>query len=171
MAFDIRPICPQDDTPLAAIIRQVLTEFGANRPGFAWSDPELDCLSQVYRQDRAIYYVVLQEQTLLGGAGIAPFPCEYPNLCELQKMYLLSPQRGQGIGRTLIDRLLRQAQAMGYRGCYLETLDTMSRAIQLYEKAGFTRLAKPLGDSGHSSCNRFYLRWFETGKTEHKLPG
>lgn len=170
MTIEIRPISPRDDVLLADIIRQVLTEFGANRPGFAWSDPDLDCLSHVYCQDNALYYVVTQGQTLLGGAGIAPFPCEHPDLCELQKMYLRSPQRGRGIGRTLINRLIQQAQEMGYRGCYLETLDTMTRAIRLYEKTGFTRLSKPLGNSGHSSCNRFYLRWFDINQLDNRLP-
>lgn len=160
MAFEIRRIQPQDNEPLAAIIRQALTDFGANRPGFAWADPELDRLSEAYQDPGAIYYAVLQQQRVVGGAGIAPFACEYADLCELQKMYLVQDQRGQGIGKALMAKLLHQAQEFGYRGCYLETLHSMHSAIHLYEKSGFCRLEKPLGDSGHTSCNRFYLHWF-----------
>lgn len=161
MVFEIREIQPQDDAQLAAIIRQVLTEFDANRPGFAWADPELDALSEAYRRKGAIYYVAIAEQKLLGGAGIAPFPCEYPGLCELQKMYLLPTQRGQGIGRKLMAQVLGAAWTLGYRGCYLETLHTMARAIRFYEQAGFQPLGAPLGKSGHTGCNRFYLRWLD----------
>ncbi|NER85412.1 MAG: GNAT family N-acetyltransferase, partial [Leptolyngbya sp. SIO1D8] len=133
MTFEIRKIQPQDNTRLAAIIRQILAEFGANRPGFAWSDPELDTLSEAYSSESSIYYVVTQQQEIVGGAGIAPFPCEHPHLCELQKMYLLPDQRGQGIGKALIDKLLQIAQVKGYHGCYLETFDAMRSAIRLYE--------------------------------------
>ena len=159
MTFAIREIQPRDNARLAAIIRQTLTEFGANRPGFAWADPELDRLFEAYRDDGRVYYVVTQQQAIVGGAGIAPFLCEYPDLCELQKMYLLPEQRGQGIGKALIDQLLETAQTIGYRGCYLETFDAMAAAIRLYEKSGFHPLTHPLGNSGHNSCNRFYLRW------------
>ncbi|MEM6714097.1 MAG: GNAT family N-acetyltransferase [Cyanobacteria bacterium P01_D01_bin.6] len=161
MTFEIREMRAQDDAPIAAIIRQVLTEFGANRPGFAWADPELDHLSQAYQGDRAIYYVVTHREQIIGGGGIAPFPCKYDNVCELQKMYLLPGYRGQGLGQTLMQRLLSIATDYGYRGCYLETFDAMQSAINLYQKSGFEPLTTPLGNSGHNSCNRFLVRWFD----------
>ena len=161
MTFEIRDIQPQDNAQLAAVIRQILTEFGANRPGFAWSDPELDNLSAAYTSQGAVYYVVIVQGAIVGGAGIAAFPCEKPDLCELQKMYLLPESRGLGIGQALIDKLLQAAARLGYRGCYLETFHTMEGAIRLYEKSGFELLPKPLGNSGHTACNRFYLRWFD----------
>ncbi|MEO1298433.1 MAG: GNAT family N-acetyltransferase [Cyanobacteria bacterium J06636_16] len=113
MTFEIREIQPQDNAQLAAIIRQILTEFGANRPGFAWSDPELDTLSAAYASKEAIYYVVTVSSTIVGGAGIAPFPCQTPNLCELQKMYLVPESRGMGIGQALMDKLLQTAETLG----------------------------------------------------------
>ncbi|NEQ45564.1 MAG: GNAT family N-acetyltransferase [Leptolyngbya sp. SIOISBB] len=166
MTFEIREIRPQDDASIATIIRQVLAEFGANRPGFAWADPELDHLSAAYQGERAIYYVVTHYEQVIGGGGVAPFPCEYEQMCELQKMYLLPAFRGAGLGVRLMQRLLSIAADYGYRGCYLETFDAMKSAIRLYQKSGFKTLTAPLGDSGHNSCNRFLVRWFDTpGKT------
>lgn len=162
MTFEIREIQPPDDRPIAAIVRQVLTEFGANRPGFAWADPELDHLSQVYQPDRAIYYVITVDGQVVGGGGIAPFPCEYEQMCELQKMYLLPAYRGQGLGKRLMQQLLTDAVAYGYRGCYLETFDAMRAAISLYQRSGFEALKKPLGNSGHNSCNRFLVQWLNS---------
>lgn len=77
-------------------------------------------------------------------------------------MYLLSEFRGRGIGRHLMQRSLEAAVAMQYRGCYLETFDAMHGAIALYQKSGFEPLKTPLGDSGHNSCNRFFVRWFNS---------
>ena len=146
---------------IAAIIRQVLTEFGANRPGFAWADPELDHLSQAYQGDRSTYYIVTHDEQVIGGGGVAPFFCEYEHVCELQKMYLLPLSRGKGLGKTLMQQLLKTAADYGYRGCYLETFDAMTSAIRLYQKFGFEPLKTPLGNSGHNSCNQFLVRWFD----------
>ncbi|MEO1094201.1 MAG: GNAT family N-acetyltransferase [Cyanobacteria bacterium J06638_28] len=160
MTLKLRAIQPQDNPRIAAIVRQVLTEFGANQPGFAWSDPELEKLSEAYREPGSAYYVAIYQQEVVGGAGIAPFACEYPAICELQKMYLLPDYRGQGNGQALMQKLMEVAQSHQYQGCYLETFRTMKGAMRFYERSGFQQLAKPLGNSNHTSCDRFYMRWF-----------
>lgn len=165
MTFAIREIQPTDNQPIAAIIRQVLTEYGANRPGFAWADPELDTLYEAYRATGSAYYVVTFEDIVIGGAGLAPFPCEYPQLCEIQKMYLLPAFRGQGLGQALMQKLITTAQTASYRGCYIETFGAMKAAQTLYEKVGFQQLSQPLGNSGHTSCDRFYLLWLDQACT------
>ena len=38
----LRPIQPQDDAAVASIIRTVMPEFGADGPGFAIHDPEVN---------------------------------------------------------------------------------------------------------------------------------
>ncbi|MGF1457514.1 MAG: GNAT family N-acetyltransferase [Leptolyngbyaceae cyanobacterium] len=164
--FEIRQIQPQDSLSMASIIRQVLAEFGANRPGFAWADPELDYLHRAYAAENAVYYVVVVDRAVVGGGGIAPFACEYEQICELQKMYLLPQMRGQGMGKALIQQLLTTAQTLNYQGCYLETFDAMKDAIRLYKKAGFRAISTPLGNSGHSSCNLYFLRWFASEMLE-----
>ncbi|MDB9525652.1 GNAT family N-acetyltransferase [Oscillatoria sp. CS-180] len=160
MTFKIRDIQAQDNTRMAEIIRQVLTEFGANRPGFAWTDPEIDTLFQAYGKPGSVYLIATVDDAVVGGGGIAAFPCEYPQICELQKMYVLPEFRGRGIGTYLLKQLLKVAQDQHYQGCYLETFGPMQGAIRLYETLGFTRLSQPLGNSGHCACDRPYLLWF-----------
>lgn len=159
MTATIREIQPGDNAAIARIIRQVLTEFGANRPGFAWADPELDALAVAYQMPRSRYYVAVVDDQVVGGAGIAPFPCHYPNLCELQKMYVLPEARGRGLGRALLIQALAAVKSFGYDGCYLETFGPMQAAIALYEQAGFQALKAPLGQSEHHACDRYYVRW------------
>ncbi|MEM0982006.1 MAG: GNAT family N-acetyltransferase [Cyanobacteria bacterium P01_H01_bin.58] len=160
MTLELRAIQPQDNQRIATIIRQVLTEFGANQPGFAWADPELESLSEAYCEPGSAYYVATWQQQVVGGAGIAPFACEYPAICELQKMYLLPDYRSQGNGQALMQKLMKIAQSHQYQGCYLETFRTMKGAMRFYERSGFQQLTKPLGHSAHTSCDRFYIRWF-----------
>lgn len=157
--WSLRDIRPDDNEEQAALIRHVLAEFGADKPGFAWSDPQLDCLYDTYQAPGHRYLVVRDTGgQLLGGGGIAPFACQQPKTCELQKMYLLPAARGQGLGKTLLLQLLDYARAQGYRYCYLETFGPMVQAQGLYRSLGFDALSAPWGDSGHSSCDAWMVK-------------
>ena len=142
---------------MAAIIREVMTSFGAYGPGYSINDPEVDAMSAHYPEPRAAYFVLEHGGCLLGGGGIGPLAGAGPDTCELRKMYFQPELRGRGFGEKMLQRCLLAARERGYRRCYLETLTHMDAAQQLYAKAGFTRIPGPLGATGHSGCNRFYL--------------
>jgi putative acetyltransferase len=154
----ISPIQPADDPIIASIIRSVLTDFGLNMPGTAFADPILDQLSEVYKEPRSIYYIARVNDVIAGGAGIAQLLNAEKEICELQKMYLLPEFRGQGIARQLIDECLNFARSVNYTQCYLETAPQLKNAIRLYEYVGFNNLDKPLGNTGHFSCQNFMLK-------------
>ncbi|ODN42297.1 GNAT family N-acetyltransferase [Piscirickettsia litoralis] len=157
MRVRLRKITSHDDVAMAQIIRGVLTEFGANRPGFAWQDPEIDYLSCAYDKQGAAYYVIEDDKKIMGGGGLMAL-AGVAGICELQKMYLLPASRGLGLGMKLIDKLIDTATKFGYQACYLETLLCMEGANHLYQKTGFKRLDQSLGDTGHSSCDAFYVK-------------
>lgn len=46
---------------------------------------------------------------------------------------------GQGLGRTLVDRLCREAGNMGYARVELSVMEDNVRAVTLYERLGFER--------------------------------
>lgn len=157
--FSIRPITASDNAAVANIIRTVMTEFGASGPGFAIHDAEVDCMFETYGGPGSAYFVIEQDGDVRGGGGggIAPL-VEKDNICELRKMYFLPSLRGVGAGAALISKCLSAARGLGYRQCYLETLTGMDAAQHLYAKHGFHALCSPLGNTGHFSCDRFYLR-------------
>jgi len=155
--FLIRPIESHDDPRVAQIIRTVMPEFGADGPGFAIHDPEVDVMSTAYAQAQHAYFVVERDGVVEGGAGIAPLINADDDICELRKMYFMPTLRGLGAGRTLMRHCLAAARAVGFKRCYLETLTGMNRAQVLYEQAGFVRIDGPMGGTGHFGCNRFYL--------------
>lgn len=158
MSATIRPIDARDDAAVAAIIRRVMPEFGADGPGFALHDPEVDRMAAAYARPRAAYFVVEEDGRVLGGAGIAPLDQGDPDVCELRKMYFLPELRGRGFGGALIERCLDAARAFDYRRCYIETLTGMDAAQALYLRHGFRRIECSLGSTGHFGCDRFYLR-------------
>lgn len=111
---------------------------------------------------RSAYFVITRpsdDSVVLGGGGVAMLTGTKPEdgICELRKMYLLPATRGQGVGHKLIQLVMDQARALGFKGMYLETLPSMKQAHALYAKNGFKRLDKPMGNTGHFSCqDRFY---------------
>ncbi|OOG50278.1 GNAT family N-acetyltransferase [Rhodanobacter sp. C01] len=156
--FLIRPITVSDNAAMAAIIRRVMPEFGADGPGFAIHDAEVDHMHEAYAQPRSAYFVVEHDDHIVGGGGVAPLENAEPDVCELRKMYFLPQARGIGAGTAMMQRCLDAARSFGFRRCYLETLTGMDAAQALYTRSGFTPLCAPMGGTGHFSCDRFFIR-------------
>lgn len=156
--YTIRPIHRDDNPFMAKIIRQVMTEYGAVGEGYSIQDKEVDRMYESYANKRAAYFVITHHQLISGGAGIAPLAGGPKNVCELKKMYFMSELRGLGLGKKLLRLCLKTAKELGYKQCYLETLDRMTEANRLYQKFGFERLRKPMGATGHFKCDAWYIR-------------
>lgn len=157
MNHTIREIQPKDNAAVERIIRSCLKEFGGDREGTAWCDPDLGRFSEIYHGDGSKYWVAVDETDVpVGGAGIGPLPGA-EGVCELQKMYCLPEARGTGTARQLMALCLDYAQGF-YHTCYLETFSNMLAANRFYAKHGFTRLDAPLVGTGHFSCDVWYAR-------------
>lgn len=154
---EIRLIRQEDNAQMAGIIRQIFEDLGVPKKGTAYEDENLDSLFEYYQQDKAAYYVVAQDNQVLGGGGIAPLKEGESTTCELQKMYFTEVIRGTGIGRKLLQKCLDTARQLGFSHCYLETMPYMEAAQSLYKKFGFEYLPAPMGNTGHSSCHVWML--------------
>ena len=152
MKIDIREIQDKDNHKIKQVLISVMTEFGVPDHGTALQDEELDNMSNAYTDNKSIYYVVLANNIICGGAGISKLKGTNKNICELQKMYFLPTIRGKGIGSNLITKCLDFAKKRQYNLCYIETMYNMIDAQNLYKKNGFVYIDHPMGDTGHSSC-------------------
>lgn len=148
----IRPINESDNKQIAVILREVLVEMDIPRIGSAFEDPEIDKMYESYQSNRSRYFIVEENNKILGGAGINQLKNGDINICELQKMYFLPKIRGLGLGSKLIKKCLYFAKKKDYNICYIETMYNMKDAQRLYQKNGFIYIDHPLGDTGHSSC-------------------
>ncbi|MEP7318422.1 MAG: GNAT family N-acetyltransferase [Panacibacter sp.] len=157
-AYNIRPLKKEDNQVLAAIIRTVLAEFKANKPGTVYFDPTTDDLFTLFKTNNAAYFVAEVNGEIIGGAGIFPTPNLPEGCCELVKLYLSSAARGKGLGKELILKCFETAMQYGYKSVYLETMPELSTAVGLYEKLGFGYLNGPLGNSGHFGCDIWMVK-------------
>jgi ribosomal protein S18 acetylase RimI-like enzyme len=57
--------------------------------------------------------------------------------CEVKRLYVRPGCRGLGLGRKLMDNVIRQAQDLGYKSMYADTLPQMKSAQAMYKEIGF----------------------------------
>ncbi len=155
--YIIRPIQKKDNDQVGKVIRDVMTEFQAVGEGYSIGDEEVDDMYSNYRDKRSCYYVIERNEMVVGCGGIAPLNGGGKSTCELRKMFFLPSTRGIGLGRRMLMMLMEEARKRGFKKCYLETLDRMWQANELYKKNGFRLLNGPQGKTGHCSCDRWYL--------------
>ena len=158
MAIIFRQIEERDNKEIAELIRIVFREFNIHRPGTVYFDPATDNLFELFRASGSEYLIAEEDGIIIGGCGVYPTPGLPEGCTELVKFYLSASQRGKGIGWKLLEKSFDYAKKCGYRQLYLESLPELSRAISLYEKAGFRFIDGPMGKSGHFGCNIWMLK-------------
>lgn len=148
----IREVKPEDNFQLAKIIRDVFEEYHAPQNGTVYSDPTTDDLFQMFRTQKSILWIAELDNQVVGSCGIYPTEGLSGNTVELVKFYLSPSSRRKGVGKKLIEQTIQSALDFGYKRLYLESFPEFSKAINMYEKLGFKKIAHSLGNTGHTSC-------------------
>lgn len=158
MAVIIRQIELNDNPVLASLIRTIFREFHIDRPGTVYTDPTTDNLFQLFQDEQSAYWVAEENGTVLGGCGIYPTGGLPDGCAELVKFYLSGDSRGKGIGVLLLQVSINKAKELGYKQLYLETFPELAKAVDMYKKAGFRKIKKSLGNSGHHACTIWMIK-------------
>lgn len=158
MEIIYRTILQDDNEEIASLIRTVFREFNIHRPGTVYFDPTTDHLFELFSKAGSEYWIAEENGVIIGGCGVYPTSGLPEGCAELVKFYLSASQRGKGTGWRLMEKTFGSAIRYGYKQLYLESLPELSRAISLYEKAGFKFIEGPMGDSGHFGCNIWMLK-------------
>lgn len=154
----IREIQPGDNKALADMIRAVFEEHDAPKEGTVYSDPATDDLYTHFKQERSVFWVALSGDQIVGCCGVYPTPGLAAHCAELVKFYLSKEARGRGTGKILMEKSITSARDMGYTELYIESMPAFAHAVRIYEKIGFEMLDRPLGCSGHTTCNIWMLK-------------
>ncbi len=131
----------------AALIDQVRALFKEYAAGlgvdlcFQNFDKELAELPGDYAAPRGILLVARVDGKVAGCCALRPRSSnEHPNAAEMKRLYIRPEFRGTGLGRKLVDELLKRARSQGYGAILLDTLPSMGEAQELYRKLGFVEI-------------------------------
>jgi ribosomal protein S18 acetylase RimI-like enzyme len=109
---------------------------------------ELAGLPGVYAEPRGAVLLAIAEEKPAGCIALKPLK---PNRtidpgedgCEMKRLWVRPEFRGQSIGLTLAEELIRLARGLGYTAMYLDTVpDAMKSANSIYQKLGFERVER-----------------------------
>ena len=130
----IREAAPADLAHVRALFEEYAAWLAVDLcfQGFA---EELATLPGAYAPPRGRLYVADADAGLVG--CIALRPLSEPGVGEVKRLFVRPAARGARLGEALVQRLLSDARAIGYRELRLDTLGFMRDARKLYERLGF----------------------------------
>ena len=104
-------------------------------------EAELACLPGDYAPPRGALLLAWAGQELVGCCALRPLDTvDYPNACEMKRLYVRPALRGCGVGRRLAEAVMTAAQQAGYATLLLDTLSEMETARAMYQDLGFTEV-------------------------------
>jgi putative acetyltransferase len=141
-AIDLRLAETPDDLQA---VRELFLDYQASLDVdlcFQGFQQELDQLPGAYAGPAGALVLALVDGAPAGCCGLRAAPhIDYPDACEMKRLYVRPAFRGFGLGRLLVDRVLLLGQIGGYATMLLDTLSDMEAARALYQEAGFVEIA------------------------------
>jgi ribosomal protein S18 acetylase RimI-like enzyme len=137
----ITPVSSDDIDIIRVIFREYAEGLGIDLC-FQGFEAELASLPGGYAAPRGALLLALVEGAPAGCCALRPLDTvDYPNACEMKRLYVRKAFRGFGLGRQLAEAMLDGARRAGYACVLLDTLDDMEAARALYGELGFKEIA------------------------------
>lgn len=138
-AFSIRAVRTVDEV---AAVARLFRDYAESLPvDLAYQDfaAELAGLPGKYEApEGALLIAYGGDDAPLGCVALRPMGAS--GRCEMKRLYVAPAGRGLGLGRALVEAICAEARRLGYGEICLDTLPSMTEAIALYGRFGFTRI-------------------------------
>jgi ribosomal protein S18 acetylase RimI-like enzyme len=130
----------QSDAQLSNI-RTLFSEYAASL-GFDLSfqdfQKELKGLPGDYSPPTGCLLLAVDEGRIVGCCALR----KLSNItCEMKRLYVRPEFRGRGIGKALAEAIIDEARKRGYGRMRLDTVPSMTEAIDLYRALGFKEIS------------------------------
>ena len=120
-----------------SLIEEYAAQIGASMGvdlGFQNLEAELNQLPNMYGPPSGCLLLAKRDDEWVGCCALRRFS---DDACEMKRLYVKPNVRGANLGRSLAERLVAKARALGYRRMVLDTLAEMAAAQTLYRSLGF----------------------------------
>lgn len=97
-------------------------------------EAELNTLPGKYAHPTGAILLAWHQDQLAGCVAVRPMK---GGLCEMKRLFVRPEFRGLKLGMALVKKILEVAQALGYDGMVLDSVDTLQDALRLYHQFGF----------------------------------
>jgi putative acetyltransferase len=136
----LTPDTPQDFEDTRTIFREYAGQLGVDLC-FQGFEAELAALPGQYAAPAGSLLLACVDGQVAGCGGVRPLPdVDYPDACEMKRLYVRPAFRRFGLGRLIAQALMDRALQAGYSTMLLDTLDDMEAARGLYATLGFTEV-------------------------------
>lgn len=136
----LTPQRPEELDVLRAIFREYAASLNIDL-GFQNFEEELGTLPGEYAPPRGALLLAQVEGQMAGCCALRPLDTvDFPNACEMKRLYVRPAYRRLGLGRQLAEAIMDCARVNAYAHVLLDTLDEMAAARTLYEDLGFIEI-------------------------------
>ena len=132
-----------------ALFREYADQLGVDLC-FQGFDAELAGLPGDYAPHGGVLLLAWVDGALAGCGALRPLAeVDYPNACEMKRLYVRRSFRRFGLGRLLARHLMDRALEAGYSTILLDTLDDREAARNLYVTLGVQEITPYYLNPGH----------------------
>ena len=136
----VTPFTPDEFKATRQIFQEYAAQLGIDLC-FQNFDDELETLPGDYAEPQGALLLAMADGELAGCCALRPLAStDYPNACEMKRLYVRKSHRRLGLGRQLAEAVLDAARIAGYRHVLLDTLSEMESARALYEDLNFEEI-------------------------------
>jgi len=136
----ITPESPEDWQEARRVLRDYADSLDIDLD-FQGFEEELAALPGAYAPPGGLMLLATVDGSIAGSGAFRPLPdADYPNACEMKRLFVRPAFRRFGLGRILAQALMDRATEAGYSSMLLDTLDDMEAARGLYESLGFAEV-------------------------------
>ena len=121
-------------------VRALLQEYAASLPmplDFQGFELEFAELPGAYAPPRGALLVARSANEIVGCVALRPLG---GSICEMKRLYIRPSQRGNGLGRLLVQAVVARARELRYERMRLDTGPWMKAAHGLYTEVGFREI-------------------------------
>jgi N-acetylglutamate synthase-like GNAT family acetyltransferase len=97
----------------------------------------LNNFPEKYKEPAGTFIIAKENDKIVGCIGMKKLENK---ICEMKRLFVNDNYKGKGIGKKLVEIMIKEAKLIHYEKMRLDTLDTMEAALNIYYKNNFYKI-------------------------------